>query len=65
MAYPFSWNAKNVWESSLHQNPTGQVVVVLMAGFAMTMAIRFGLCGLTWFGFWRLTGRGYDNGWLE
>src|SRR5262249_47557989 len=53
-SYPASLNAKYGCVSSDHQKPTGQPVVVEVAGLEITTAIRLGLFLLTTFGSLRL-----------
>src|SRR5215510_2247137 len=53
-SYPCSENQKYGCVSSLHQKPTGHPVVVEVAGFEITMAIRLRNLGLTTFGSLRL-----------
>src|SRR5262245_24137977 len=47
MSYPCSENQKYGCVSSLHQKPTGHPVVVDVAGFEITMAMRFRNFGFT------------------
>src|SRR4029450_1686772 len=49
ISYPRSENQKYGCVSSLHQKPTGQPVVVEVAGFEMTIATRFRDLGFTTF----------------
>ena len=56
-AYPASVKASQGWVSSLHQNPTGQPVVVEVVGLAMTSATRLRRSALTGLGSCRLMER--------